>query len=367
MNVSDYAKVHTDEAVALLKTLASIPAPSGQERERATFCRDWLHAQGATQAYIDDALNVICPVDVTDDNPLAVICAHSDVVFPDTAPLPVREENRRLYCPGVGDDTANVVALLMAAKYVTENRLSPCDVGLLFVIDSCEEGLGNLKGVKYLMQIFGHRVREFISFDCYAREVITDAVGSRRFCISADTVGGHSYFDFGRDNAIAVLSSVIGEFYAVEVPDGTTYNVGTITGGTSVNTIAQHAEMLFELRSDTYNHLEAMQKTLDTILSHYPQASAYVIGERPCAREVDKQAQAALVNRVSAVLECHFGEAPVQKAGSTDCNVPLSMGIPAVCFGCILGDGMHTREEYVELDSVTAGLQAALDTVLYYF
>lgn len=366
--LSDYTQTHLDEAVQLLKTLAQIPAPSGQENERAVFCRDWLHVGGATQAYIDDALNVICPVGVTDNNPLVVICAHSDVVFPDTTPLPLREENGRLYCPGVGDDTANVVALLMIVKYITEMKLTPKQTGLLFVVNSCEEGLGNLKGTKHLMNTFGHRVREFLSFDCSAREIITDAVGSRRFCITADTVGGHSFFDFGNENAIAVLSALVTDLYATDVPAvGTTYNVGAITGGTSVNTIAQHAEMLFEIRSDTYAHLEILQAKLDDILSRYPQVSANVIGERPCSREVDKQTQAALIERAATSIRTHFGIEPVLKAGSTDCNVPLSMGIPAVCFGCILGGGMHTREEYVELDSLAAGLQTALETVLYYF
>ncbi len=368
MKSSDYAQTHTNEATTLLKTLAQIPAPSGQEEKRAVFCRDWLHAQGATQAYIDEVNNVICPVGVTDDNPLVVVCAHSDVVFPDTDPLPLYEENGRLYCPGVGDDTANVVALMMAVKFVIENKLTPEQTGLLFVINSCEEGLGNLKGTKHIMSAYGYRVREFLSFDCSAREIITDAVGSRRFCITADTVGGHSYFDFGNENAVAVLSSFVTDLYAMKVPAvGTTYNVGTITGGTSVNTIAQHAEMLFEIRSDRHAHLEHMQAMLDAILSHYPQVTARLIGERPCSRDVDAAAQAALISRVAQSIKTHFGIEPVLKAGSTDCNVPLSMGIPAVCFGCVLGSGMHTREEYVELDSIPAGLQVALETVLYYF
>ncbi|MBE6763944.1 MAG: M20/M25/M40 family metallo-hydrolase [Ruminococcaceae bacterium] len=364
--VSDYAVSHTAQAVSLLKALAPIPAPSGNEERRATFCRDWLHAHGATQAYIDEVQNVICPIGVTSDNPLTVICAHSDVVFADTEPLPLEERDGRLYCPGIGDDTANVVALLMAVKYCIENAVEP-RVGLLFVVNSCEEGLGNLKGTKHLMSVFGSRVREFVSFDCSAREVIAQAVGSRRFRICADTAGGHSYFDFGADNAVAVLSSLVTELYRMTVPaSGTTFNVGTISGGTSVNTIAQHAEMLFEFRSDNDVHLERMQEQFDSIVSRYPQVTAETVGERPCAKQVDADAQAALVAKATETIRSCFGWDPVVKAGSTDCNVPLSMGIPSVCFGCILGNGMHTREEYIELNSVTNGLQAALKTVMHY-
>ncbi len=361
-----YANTHTEEAIALLKELACIPAPSGHEQARATFCRDWLRAQGATDTYIDDVNNVICPISVTSDNPLVVICAHSDVVFPDTEALPLYERDGRLYCPGIGDDTANVVALLMAVKYSLAYKKAP-RCGLLFVINSCEEGLGNLKGTKHLMSVYGSRVKEFLSFDCSAREIITDAVGSRRFRICADTVGGHSYFDFGNENAIAVLSSLIDELYQSEVPDGTTFNVGTIMGGTSVNTIAQHAEMLFELRSDHNAHLEQLQALFDAIVSRYNGVSAELVGERPCSCGVDQTAQQELINRAAGDIRTYFGFDPILKAGSTDCNVPLSMGIPAVCFGCILGDGMHTREEYIELDSIENGLALAMQTVCRYF
>lgn len=354
-------------AIELLKTLAQIPAPSGQEQARAAFCHDWLITQGAAQTYIDQANNVICPIGVTEDDPVIVFCAHSDVVFSDTDPLPLYEENGRLYCPGIGDDTANVVALMMTVKYCVEQALLPRDCGLLFVIDAGEEGLGNLKGTKQVMADFGHRVKEFLSFDCHADEVIADAVGSRRFLIEVDTVGGHSYFDFGNDNAIARLSSMVAELYSMTVPAvGTTFNVGRIEGGTSVNTIAQHAQMLFELRSNNREHLETMQTQTNAILAKYDGVSVTLLGERPCAGEVDAVRQQVLVDRAVQGIQRRFGLTPTIKDGSTDCNVPLSMGIPSVCFGCVRGAGMHTREEYIELDSLAHGLQLAQDTVKFY-
>ncbi len=362
-----YLEEHIEDATALLKTLARIPAPSGHEEQRAAFCLEWLHAQGAAEAYIDDVYNVILPIGVTEDMPLVVICAHSDVVFADTEPLLLREEAGRLYCPGVGDDTANVVMLLMAAKYLIQCECRPRMYGLLLVVDACEEGLGNLKGIKRLMERFGPRVKECISFDCSAREVIAKAVGSRRFRMAVDTEGGHSYFDFGHRNAVLVLSSLVTDLYSMTVPaNGTTYNVGEIKGGTSVNTIAQHAEMLFEIRSDNHEHLAQMQQQTDAILARYPEVHITLLGERPCASNVDAAKQSALVERAVQGIERSFGLIPTVKAGSTDCNMPLSLGIPSVCFGCILGSGMHTREEYIELASIRTGLRLALETVTYY-
>ena len=140
-----YAEQYAQEAYELLKTLAQIPAPSNHEEKRAEFCKSWLQANGVENVTIDQALNVQIPFGVTADNPITVIMAHMDVVFPDTTPLPLQEDEERLAAPGVGDDTANLVVLMMAARYLTENKLTPADGGVLLVCNSGEEGLGNLK------------------------------------------------------------------------------------------------------------------------------------------------------------------------------------------------------------------------------
>ena len=123
--ILQYIKDHEQEALELLLELAVIPAPSHHEELRAEFCKQWLEAQGAEGAYIDEALNVVWPIGCTADNDLAVFMAHSDVVFPDTEALPLRVEGDRIHCPGVCDDTANVVAMLIAAKYIIEQKLCP--------------------------------------------------------------------------------------------------------------------------------------------------------------------------------------------------------------------------------------------------
>jgi len=369
-HVLQYIEAHAEEARQLLVDLAQIPAPSHHEERRAEFCLQWLHSKGADSAYIDEAKNVIYPIGDTGTNDLMVFMAHSDVVFPDTTPLPLKIENGRICCPGVGDDTANVVALLTAAGYIAEQKLSPKSCGVLLIINSCEEGLGNLKGSRKIMEDFGHRVREFVTFDGNANVVVVKAVGSRRYKVTVTTEGGHSYARFGAPNAIAQLSRLISRLYEIEVPDigKTTYNVGTISGGTSVNTIAQEASMLFEFRSDEREGFAIMQAEFDRIVEEFRasgvQIDVEVVGDRPCGLDVDNS---VLAERAAEAVRTHYGFEASFGVGSTDCNIPLSMGIPAICPGCVMGWGAHTREEYVEIDSLLPGLKVAAQLILHHF
>ena len=363
---------HRQEAYDLLLELAQIPAPSGREELRAEFCKNWLEAQGAEGVYVDDALNVIYPVGVTGENPLVCFAAHSDVVFPDTESLPLVVEDGKIFCPGVGDDTANVVALMMAAKLIAQKKLVPRDLGLLLVVNSAEEGLGNLKGTRQLMEGFGHRIREFVAFDAHDCQGVGIAVGSRRYKIEVDTEGGHSFTAFGNRNAIAYLASLIDTLYTIKVPPmgKTTYNVGTISGGTSVNTIAQHAQMLYEFRSDNREAMDIMDKHLMAAIEFYRtkgiQITVTPVGDRPCGGDVDEKMVQAMMDRANDASNRHYGRPHTFGRGSTDCNIPLSMGIPAICVGCYNGDRSHTRQEWVAIDSLLPGLKFATDLIIYY-
>lgn len=371
--IYDHIERQMDEHIELLKTLAQIPAPSGKEEKRVAFITGWLRDNGVKDVFVDEALNVICPFGVTDSNPLVVYAAHSDVVFPDTEPLPLRVEDGKIHCPGVGDDTASAVALLLVARYLAQEGLTPKDTGLLIVINSSEEGLGNLKGSRKLFETYGNRVREFVTVDGRIGACVDQAVGSRRFRIEIDTEGGHSYGKFGNRNAIAYLASLIDTLYTIKVPEGgrTTYNVGTISGGTSVNTIAQHAEMLYEFRSDDRKSLEIMDKHLNAAIEFYRtkdvKVTVTLVGDRPCAGPVDEAAFNAMHERVNETNRRYFEKDVVFVRGSTDCNIPLSMGIPALCVGVYTGFGAHTREEYVELDSLLPGAKFLYDLVLQHF
>ena len=256
------------ETLELIKTLCRIPAPSHREECRAAFIREWLEVRGFS-AEIDDAKNVRCGWGVEESGEIAVVMAHIDTVFPDLEPMPMREENGRLYCPGVGDDTANVAGMLILMDRMRRLGLRP-NGGVLFVCNSCEEGLGNLKGCKAIMRDFAPRVKAFLSLDDQSTHVCARAVGSARYRITADTRGGHSFADFGARSAIEVLSRLTCALYRQALPRAagsvTTYNVGMISGGTSINAIAQHAEMLYEYRSNDAKSLAAMKEKLNVIL-----------------------------------------------------------------------------------------------------
>ena len=368
-----YIESHFDEARDIIIELAKIPAPSHNEEKRAEFCKNWLESQGAKGVYIDKALNVIYPINVSENKDLVVFMAHSDVVFPDTQELPLIIEDGKIKCPGVGDDTANVVALLMATKYIIENRLTPKDYGVLIVINSCEEGLGNLKGCKQITEDFGSRIKEFVTYDGYSPEMHNTSVGSIRYKVEIETEGGHSYGAFGNRNAIAYLASLIDTLYSYKVPQKgkSSYNVGLIEGGTSVNTIAQYASMLYEFRSDSRESLEEMEKHFNAAINFYKEKGITVkvttVGFRPCMGDVDQDKENELTDRAINAVEKHFGYKPGISPGSTDCNIPHSIGIPAICVGCINGAKAHTREEFIYEDSILPGLKVGFEMLLYHF
>lgn len=361
------------QVLDLIRTLCAIPAPSHHEERRAAFVCDWLNAHGL-EASIDEALNVRCPMELEEHEDIVVIMAHMDTVFPDMEPMAMREEGGKMYCPGVGDDTTNLAAMMMLAAYLKEQKAKPA-CGVLFVANSCEEGLGNLKGCKAIMKAYGNRVKAFFSLDCEYHAVCSSAVGSSRYRITAKTRGGHSFSDFGNRNAIAVLAELVAALYQQETPKAegtvTTYNVGMISGGTSVNTIAQQAEMLYEYRSDDADCMDVMERQLREILQKHAYEDAQIevelLGTRPCGRGVDPEAQKRLEAASAAAIERYVGLKPPMAAGSTDCNIPLSMGIPSVCFGVYNGAGAHTREEWVETASILPGMKAAASLIFGWF
>lgn len=213
----EYAAQCAEEQADLLRTLGKLPAPTRQEDFRAAFCRDWLLANGAENVTIDAAKNVICRLDGESNDELVVFAAHTDIVFPDLETLPMREQDGKLYAPGIGDDTANLVNLLMAAKYLIRHK-TKLRCGVLIVANACEEGLGNLDGIKTLFAAYGARIRAFYSFDIYMPLCCNSAVGSYRYRITCKTEGGHSYADFGKPNAVQLLCALVGDLYRIQPP-----------------------------------------------------------------------------------------------------------------------------------------------------
>ena len=370
--IKAYAAAHAEEARQLTEDLCRIPAPFGKERARAEFCKSWLERYGAQNVRIDSADNMVLELNAAGKDRLTVRMAHTDTVFPDTEPMEVRREGGRLLCPGVGDDTANLAVLLMAARFLLEQGVTPKS-GLVIAVNSGEEGLGNLRGCRQLMADYRGRVARMISFDGYYNRLWNKAVGSARYRVTVRTRGGHSFRDFGAPNAIAQLSELILALYAIRPhwgPEGTvtTYNVGAIQGGTSVNTIAQEASMLYEYRSDEAAGLRGMEEAFRAVVEDFRARGAEIevesLGVRPCGEGVDPLAQKELSDWSEALLKKHTAGGIIVEPASTDCNIPLSLGIPAVSFGLCDGGGAHTRQEWIETASLETGLRIALETVL---
>ena len=366
IEIKDYIKKNAADVFDIIKELCGIPAPSHFEHKRAEFCKNWLEGIGAAGVYIDDALNVVFPLNCDSSDEITVFVAHTDTVFPDTKPMPYFDDGEKIHSPGVADDTTSVVVLLMTAKFFVENKVVPSK-GVMFVCNSCEEGLGNLKGTRQLFEEYKGRIGRFISFDSNLNVVADRCVGSHRYEVEVLTEGGHSYGAFGNNNAIEKLSSIITEIYKIEVPQKTgtrtTYNVGTILGGTSINTIAQNAKMLCEYRSDDRECLEIMRNKFEAIFeaarSEKVQINIKKVGDRPCSN-IESGKVEELKSVVVPVIEAVIGKNVSFASSSTDCNIPLSLGVPAICVGTNMHKGIHTREEWVDKASIISGLEVAI-------
>lgn len=355
------------EIIDKLVTLTEIPAPSHKEQKRAAWLKQYLEQLGYCPI-VDEADNVLIELAGKDEK-IYLFTAHTDTVFPDEEITVIREGDR-YRAPGIGDDTCSVALMLQVLEEWMKNGLPEFKHTMLIAFNSGEEGLGDLKGIRQIMKQYGHRVVQMISFDGYRCSVMDRAVGSKRYLVSVSAEGGHSYRRFGRESAIAHAANIISSIYKIDVMEGasekeagtkTTYNVGTIQGGTSVNTIAQSCEFLAEVRSDCREGLERVNEKLLELFEAEKSDEVHVtwklVGDRPSMGEVDMEKQQALSECVCELMTELTGEVSTTESGSTDCNIPLSMGIPAVAFGAHVGGGAHTRDEWVDVTSLETGFE----------
>lgn len=365
-----FAETVYEEELDLLRTLGKIPAPSHEEDERSKFVKDWMLSNGFPNAAIDAAKNVVCEYNCrTGNDDLIVFEAHMDVVFPDKTPLPMKEDEDKLYAPGIGDDTANLACLLTAARFIIQNKV-PSPTGILFVANACEEGLGNLDGTKEIFRRYGSRIKAFYSFDGYLGQDTNRAVGSYRYKISCKTIGGHSYANFGNPNAIELLCQLVEKLYAIKLPEGekTTFNVGVIEGGSTVNSIAESASMLYEYRSPSQECLSYMtaqfKEALSSMNGKGGDFTAELLGVRPGTGNLDPQKMGNYTEHTAIAIRRYYDGEVCKSAGSTDSNIPLSMGIMANTTGTVIGGRPHTRSEWIEKKSLPTGLKIALFLML---
>ncbi len=356
------------DAIHLLMELGKIPAPSHQEDQRAQFCKKWFEEEGCNEVWIDEAKNVICKFDCDKYENITVFMAHMDVVFNDTKELPMKRDGNILRAPGIGDDTANLVNLMMGTRFLIQNKKN-LKTGIMIVANSCEEGLGNLKGCKEIFHNYGDRIKAFYSFDGYLSQCTSVAVGSHRYRIEVQGEGGHSYLDFGRDNAIEIAAKLIENLYQICPPKETytTYNVGKIEGGSTVNSIAQKAVLLYEYRSSSEKCLKIMKKSLEEVIQKFrdkgKKINLEILGIRPGCGEGDKsQLEEWTKHNIKLIRNYYKGEMDLGPY-STDANIPLSKNILANTIGTIVGENAHKREEWIDLNSIPTGMGIVLSLI----
>ena len=321
--------------------------------------------------WIDEAQNVICKFSCDRYDEITVMMAHMDVVFNDTEELPMRRDGDILRAPGIGDDTANLMNLMLATRFLVQHK-DRLHTGLMIVANSCEEGLGNLKGCKEIFNNYGDRIRRFYSFDGYMSQCTSIAVGSHRYRMQVQCPGGHSYLDFGKDNAIQIAAEIIHELYRITPPqqEYTTYNVGRIEGGSTVNSIAQEVTLLYEYRSASEACLQVMKGELNRVVNEFrakgKKINLEVLGVRPGCGDGDKTELKKWTSENAACIRQYYeGELDLGPY-STDANIPLSRNVLANTIGTVKGAGAHTRAEWVDLKSLPAGLGIVLSLMNRY-
>jgi tripeptide aminopeptidase len=338
--------VTTEQLVADVLELAAIPAPTFAEEARLDWLDDRLISTPG-QRFRDAAGNLVWQWG--DRRPELAILAHVDTVFPAETPLSFRRQEGRLIGPGIGDNAAAVVVALHAVSvFLGEQQARPG--ALVFTVG--EEGLGNLRGAVAACE--GLRPAAVVALEGHGLErVLVDAVGSARVRIRVDGPGGHSWVDRGRPSAVHGLLALGQDLLAHATPDNPV-NLGTISGGQSVNTIAAEAEFIAEIRSVDEEPLAAFVAATGSLVVHEPlTVTVDDVGRRPAGR-LDRCS--TLLAAVRSVRQ-ELGLPDELEAGSTDANAALARGIPALTLGCSYGQGMHTTGECIEEDALKLGLR----------
>ena len=374
-----------DRIVGDIVTLTEIPAPPFKEAAKGKAYMAMLKAAGLSDVEMDAEGNVMGLRRGTGPAgaPLVVLAAHQDTVFPEGTAVKVRREGTKLYAPGVGDDTRSLAVVLAYVRALDAAKIRTKS-DILFVGDVGEEGPGDLRGMRYLFGKgkYKDRIKAFFSMDgLEAQRVTYGAVGSRRYRVAFHGPGGHSYGAFGIVNPMAAMGHAIDELYETKVPakPRTTYSASVVGGGVSVNSIPADVWLEVDMRSESAQELAKLDarflQVLKDAADHENAArdtrlgkvsvTPKLIGERPTGAT---SPDAAIVKTVAAAARAQ-GYTPDLGASSTDSNIPISLGIPAVTIGSGGGGGRaHSLDEWIDvakpesLRGMTVGLAALLAT-----
>ena len=361
------------------RELTEIPAPPFGEAARSEWLRARFTALGLEDVHIDELGNVLGLLAPKPQVPLIAVSAHLDTVFPSGTALKTREEGNRLFGPGISDNAAGVIAVLATVAAIKRAQLQPA-TNILFVGNVGEEGEGNLRGMRHLFSVPRWRdaIQSLLVVDGAGTDTyVNQALGSRRFEVTFRSPGGHSWSDFGVPNPIVLLSRALARFSEVRIPDSprTTFNIGVISGGTSVNSIPESATARVDLRSASMEELQKLEDRLRECVAEawseaplsYRAGEARVtlaiesIGDRPAA---NLPTEARILQLVRAA-DKHLRIESLPRLASTDANMPLSLGIEATTIGAGGdGGGAHTVREWFDCTNRDLGLKRILLVLL---
>ena len=348
--------------------IQQIPAPTFDESKRAEFVHKLFIDEGLKDVSVDEAGNVFGRWKVESGKskvkPL-IVSAHLDTVFPIETNLEVKREGEKIFGPGLGDNSLGVAALFGLIWSLRERNIT-LGGDVWFVANICEEGLGDLRGMKAVVDRFGADVLAYLVFEGLALgHVYHRAVGVKRYRVTARTRGGHSWSDYGQPSAVHELAKLIVQLTLLDLPKEprTTMNVGKISGGTSVNVIASEASLDLDLRSEGQESLAELVAAAEKLIRRANKpgvnVEAEVIGERP-AGEMDSKHP--LLKLAQDCLH-EQGLDAVLTTGSTDANVPLSKGYPALVLGVSTGGNAHTVQEFIHTAPVEQGIEQLVSFV----
>lgn len=358
----------------LAVALQQVPAPPFMEAQRAAFVHDRFQVEGLQDVSIDEMSNVYARLPGQGAERPVVVSAHLDTVFPYGTDLQVHREADRIFGPGIGDNSlglAGLFGIMWGLKAEANDRLngglaSELAGDVWLVANVGEEGLGDLRGMRAVVDRFGDQPRAYIVLEGMAfGQVYHRGLGVQRYRISVCTQGGHSWVDYGRPSAIHELGTIITRLARMNVPaqPRSSVNVGVVTGGTSVNTIAADAHLELDLRSEGANALQELVRQMEEIVNASNREDVRVmlemIGSRPAGELLQSHPLVALAKRCIQ----QQGLQPNLTVGSTDANVPLSRGLPAVTVGLSTGYGAHTTNEYIHCSPVNQGLAQVIALV----
>jgi len=361
------------------RELAEVPAPPFGEAARS----DWLRRRFAMleleDVHADELGNVFGVLDHDDKRPFVAVSAHLDTVFPLGTRLDTREEGNRLHGPGISDNAAGLTAILAIASALKRVQLQ-VGSNVVFIGNVGEEGEGNLRGMRHIFSSprWKDSIHSLLVIDGAGTDTyVTQALGSRRFEVTFRGPGGHSWSDFGVPNPIVLLSRALARFSEGPVPETprTSFNIGVIHGGTSVNTIPASATARVDLRSASGKELQRLEERLrecvneawsEVPLSHRagePKVTFTMesIGDRPAA-ELPSDAR---ILEVLRAVDAHLRIKSIPRLASTDANVPLALGKQALTIGAGGdGGGAHTLREWFDCSNRDVGLKRILLTLL---